>query len=145
MKLLIKTLNETAKEMYENHGHFHEGDAGLDLYVLEELKFLPGETHLIKLGISCQPTDGKAYYLFPRSSISKTPLRMSNSIGLIDGGYRGEIMASCDNIKDKEYIIKKGQRLFQLVATDSSSITYKIVDILEKTSRGKGGFGSTGK
>ncbi len=145
MELLIKALNETAKEMYENHGHFHEGDAGLDLYVLEELKFLPGETNLIKLGISCQPADGKAYYLFPRSSISKTPLRMSNSIGLIDGGYRGEIMASCDNIKDKEYIIRKGQRLFQLVATDSSLISYKIVDILDETSRGKGGFGSTGK
>ena len=145
MEILIKTLNDTAKEMYDNHGHFHEGDAGLDLYVLEELEFLPGETHLIKLGISCQPINGKAYYLFPRSSISKTPLRMSNSIGLIDGGYRGEIMASCDNIKNAPYIIKKGQRLFQLVATDSSPISYKIVDSLEDSTRGKGGFGSTGK
>ena len=130
---------------YDNHGHFHEGDAGLDLYVLEELEFLPGETHLIKLGISCQPINGKAYYLFPRSSISKTPLRMSNSIGLIDGGYRGEIMASCDNIKNVPYIIKKGQRLFQLVSTDSSPISYKIVDSLEDSTRGEGGFGSTGK
>ena len=145
MELLIKTLNKTAQKMYENHGHFHKGDAGLDLYVLEELEFLPGETHLIKLGISCQPINGKAYYLFPRSSISKTPLRMSNSIGLIDGGYRGEIMASCDNIKNVSYTIKKGQRLFQLVATDSSAISYKIVDLLENTSRGQGGFGSTGK
>ena len=145
MDLLIKTLNDTAKEMYENHGHFHDGDAGLDLYVIEDLKFLPGETHLIKLGISCQPIDGKAYYLFPRSSISKTPLRMSNSIGLIDGGYRGEIMASCDNIKNYEYIVKKGQRLFQLVAADSSSISYKIVDILDDSTRGDGGFGSTGQ
>ena len=145
MELLIKTLNETAKEMYDNHGHFHEGDAGLDLYVLEELEFLPGQTHLIKLGISCQPINGKAYYLFPRSSISKTPLRMSNSIGLIDGGYRGEIMASCDNIKNMPYVIKKGQRLFQLVSTDSSPISYKIVDKLEDSTRGEGGFGSTGK
>ena len=67
---------------------------------LEDLDINAGETKLIKLGISCEPLDGKAYYLFPRSSISKTPLRMSNSIGLIDGGYRGEIMASCDNIKN---------------------------------------------
>ena len=51
----------------------------------------------------------------PRSSISKTPLRLANSIGLIDGGYRGEIMACCDNIKDYEYTIEKGQRLFQLL------------------------------
>tara|TARA_Y100000994_G_scaffold235294_1_gene224824 strand:+ start:413 stop:850 length:438 start_codon:yes stop_codon:yes gene_type:complete len=145
MKLLIKALNSEAKKMYSNHGHFHEGDAGLDLYVLEDIEFNPGETKLIKLGISCEPEDGKAYYLFPRSSISKTPLRMSNSIGLIDGGYRGEIMASCDNIKDFQFIAKKGERLFQLVATDSSSISYTMTDDLSSTSRGEGGFGSTGK
>ena len=98
MKLFIKVLNEKAKKYYENHGHFHQGDAGLDLYVLEDLEFDVGETKLIKLGISCQPEDGVAYFLMPRSSISKTPLRMSNSIGLIDGGYRGEIMACCDYV-----------------------------------------------
>ena len=81
----------------------------------------------------------------PRSSISKTPLRMSNSIGLIDGGYRGEIMASCDNIKDYEYQVEKGQRLFQIVSPDLSSIQFTIVDNLSDTSRGLGGFGSTGK
>ena len=145
MDLLIKALNKTASEMYSSHGHFHDGDAGLDLYVLKNEEIAAGETKLIKLGISCEPLDGRAYYLFPRSSISKTPLRMSNSIGLIDGGYRGEIMASCDNIKDFDYIIEKGQRLFQLVATDSSPIYYKLVDELSETTRGTGGFGSTGK
>ena len=145
MKLLIKPLNEKAKKIYENHGHFHEGDPGLDLYVLEDICFFGGETKKIKLGISCEPEDGKAYYLFPRSSISKTPLRLSNSIGLIDGGYRGEIMASCDNIKDFDYTVKEGDRLFQLVATDSSPISYDLVDILSETTRGAGGFGSTGK
>ena len=145
MELLIKPLNEVAKKMYENHGHFHDGDAGLDLYALEDICFSPGETKKIKLGISCEPKDGKAYYLFPRSSISKTPLRLSNSIGLIDGGYRGEIMASCDNIKDFDYTVRKGDRLFQLVATDSSPISYALVDELSDTTRGSGGFGSTGK
>ena len=70
---------------------------------------------------------------------------MSNSIGLIDGGYRGEIMASCDNIKNFNFKIEKGQRLFQLVAVDSSPISYRIVNDLSETTRGKGGFGSTGK
>ena len=144
MKLFIKPHNDIAFEFYKNHGHFHEGDAGLDLYVLENINFEPGETKAIKLGISCEPEDGKAYYLFPRSSISKTPLRMANSIGLIDGGYRGEIMAVCDNIKTESYSAKKGQRLFQLVATDSSPITYELVESLEMTTRGTGGFGSTG-
>ena len=145
MKLYIKTHNATAQEFYRNHGHFHDGDAGLDLYVLEDLNFEPGETKAIKLGISCEPEDGIAYYLFPRSSISKTPLRMANSIGLIDGGYRGEIMAMCDNIKSEVYTAEKGQRLFQLVATDSSPIHYELVEELQMTTRGTGGFGSTGK
>ena len=145
MKLYLKALNDIALEYYQNHGHFHNGDAGLDLYVLEDIHFNPGETKPIKLGISCQPENGTAYYLFPRSSISKTPLRMSNSIGLIDGGYRGEIMAMCDNIKDFSYTVEKGQRLFQLVATDSSPIHYELVSDLSETTRGTGGFGSTGK
>ena len=144
MKLFIKPHNDIAREFYHNHGHFHDGDAGLDLYVLEDLHFEPGETKAIKLGISCDPEDGIAYYLFPRSSISKTPLRMANSIGLIDGGYRGEIMAVCDNIKSEAYTAKKGQRLFQLAATDSSPIQYELVEELEMTTRGTGGFGSTG-
>ena len=58
MKLYIKILNEKARSFYENHGHFHDGDAGLDLYVLEDIEFAPGETKLIKLGISCQPENG---------------------------------------------------------------------------------------
>ncbi len=145
MKLLLNPLNKIAYNFYKNHGHFHEGDAGLDLYVLESITFDPGETKPIKLGIACEPEDGIAYYLFPRSSISKTPLRMANSIGLIDAGYRGEIMAVCDNIKNDSYKIEKGQRLFQIVAFDNSPIYYKLTDKLSDTTRGIGGFGSTGK
>ena len=145
MKLKIKILNKNAKNLYEKHGHYHKGDAGLDLYVINDQIFKGYSTEVIKLGIACEPVNGKAYYLMPRSSISKTPLRMSNSIGLIDGGYRGEIMAMCDNIKDFEYTVEKGQRLFQLVATDSSPIEYEIKNELSDTTRGTGGFGSTGK
>ena len=145
MKILIKPLNDIARDFYENHSHFHKGDSGLDLYILEKQIFKPGETNKIKLGISCEANTGKSYFLFPRSSISKTPLRMANSIGLIDAGYRGEIMAVCDNIKDFEFKINKGDRLFQLVSADLSAINFKIVNNLSKTDRGAGGFGSTGK
>lgn len=144
VKLFIQPHSATARELYAEHGHFHEGDAGLDLFVLEDISFEPGDTKLIRFGISCEPEDGRAYYLLPRSSISKTPLRMSNSIGLIDGGYRGELMASCDHIKSEPFVAKKGQRLFQLVASDSSPIQYELVDELSETTRGSGGFGSTG-
>ena len=145
MQLLIKVISQKSKNYYQNHGHFHEGDAGLDLYVLEDMTFFPGDTKKIKFGITCEPADGKAYYLLPRSSISKTPLRMANSFGLIDGGYRGEIMAVCDNIKNFEYKLEAGTRLFQIVSFDSSPISYELVDELSNSSRGEGGFGSTGK
>ena len=145
MTLYIKPHNNTAREFYQNHGHFHDGDAGLDLYILEDIYFESGETKAIKLGISCESEDGIAYYLFPRSSISRTPLRMANSIGLIDGGYRGEIMAYCDNIKHDKYSIKEGERLFQIVASNCSEISYELRDELSDSTRGSGGFGSTGK
>ena len=80
----------------------------------------------------------------PRSSISKTPIRLCNSIGLIDAGYRGEIMAAVDNIKQEDYTINSGQRLFQIVAMDGSPLSFELVDELSSTSRGAGGFGSTG-
>ena len=81
----------------------------------------------------------------PRSSISKTPLRLANAVGLIDAGYRGEIMAAVDNIKGEDYTVEPNQRLFQLVAMNGSPISFEIVNELSKSSRGKGGFGSTGK
>ena len=145
MELIIKPLNDIAKNYYENHGHFHSGDAGLDLYVLENQIIKAGETSKIKLGISCENKDNKGYFLFPRSSISKTPLRLSNSVGLIDAGYRGEIMAAVDNIKDYSYTVEKGQRLFQLVSMSGEAVHFTLVDRLSDTSRGDGGFGSTGK
>ena len=144
MHLKIKPFNATARELYENHGHFHDGDAGLDLFVIREQTIYSGETSLIHLQIACESEKNKPYFLMARSSISKTPLRLCNSVGLIDGGYRGEIIAMCDNIKSDVYTAEKGQRLFQLVATDSSPIHLELVEELEMTTRGTGGFGSTG-
>ena len=131
--------------MYENHKHFHQGDAGLDVYIVEDQIINSGETTRIKLGISCENIDKKAYFLMPRSSISKTPLRLANSVGLIDAGYRGEIMAAVDNIKDIAHRLEVGQRLFQIVAMDGSDIHFNLTKELSQTSRGEDGFGSTGK
>ena len=145
MKLRVKPTSEVVRLMYENHGHFHEGDAGLDLFIIEKQVIKPGETSRIKLGISCENMDQKPYLLMPRSSISKTPLRLCNAIGLIDAGYRGEIMAAVDNIKQESYKVEKGQRLFQLVSMDGGPIYFELVDVLSSSERGEGGFGSTGK
>ena len=145
MNLKIRPFNAEVKIMYENHGHFHDGDAGRDLFVINEQTIDPGETTLIHLEIACETLEGRPYLLMPRSSIAKTPLRLCNSIGLIDGGYRGEIMAVVDNIKDEAYTVEPGQRLFQLVAMDGSPIHFELVEALSETTRGAGGFGSTGK
>ena len=145
MKLKIKPFNKDIHKMYENHNHFHQGDSGLDIYIIENQIINPGETIRLKLGISCENLDAKSYFLMPRSSISKTPLRLANSVGLIDAGYRGEIMAAVDNIKDFAYEVEIGQRLFQIVAMDGSAIHFELGDHLSETTRGTDGFGSTGK
>lgn len=145
MKLKIKPFNKDIHKMYENHNHFHPGDSGLDIYIIENQIINPGETIRLKLGISCENLDAKSYFLMPRSSLSKTPLRLANSVGLIDAGYRGEIMAAVDNIKDFAYEVEIGQRLFQIVAMDGSAIHFELGDHLSETTRGADGFGSTGK
>ena len=145
MKLRIKAFNDRAKELYENHSYFHTGDAGLDLFVVENQTIPAKSTKPIPLQIACENLDNKAYYLFPRSSISKTPLRLANSIGLIDAGYRGELIGMVDKIYDKDFQVKRGERYFQLVAVDSSPVEFELVDELSVSSRGEGGFGSTGR
>ena len=108
-----------------------------------------GETKLISLGIKCEAFNDKnkeghvSYYLYPRSSIAKTPLRMSNSVGIIDAGYRGTIMASVDNRSSESYTIMPGQRLFQLCGPNLEPVSFELVNSLSETRRGEGGFGST--
>tara|TARA_B110000014_G_C20107686_1_gene582820 strand:- start:1241 stop:1678 length:438 start_codon:yes stop_codon:yes gene_type:complete len=145
MDLKIRPFNAEVKQMYENHGHFHDGDAGLDLFVINEQTISAGETTLIHLQIACENTENRPYLVMSRSSIGKTPLRLANAVGLIDAGYRGEIMAVVDNIKKEDYTVEPGQRLFQLVAMDGSPIYFELVEELSDTTRGGGGFGSTGK
>ena len=145
MNLKIKTFSEDIHSMYNDHNHFHQGDAGLDLFIIKDKIIESGATERIHLGISCENLEQKPYLLMARSSISKTPLRLSNSVGLIDAGYRGEIMAAVDNIKDYSYTVKKGQRLFQLVSMSGEAVNFTLVDTLSDTSRGDGGFGSTGE
>ncbi len=145
MKLKIKPFNKTVKSMYINHGHFHQGDAGLDIFIASSQTIKAGDTTLIKLQMACESENNQPYLLMPRSSIAKTPLRLCNSIGLIDGGYRGEIMAAVDNIKTEDYSVEPNQRLFQLVAMNGEPIAFEIVDELSDSTRGDGGFGSTGK
>tara|TARA_B110001469_G_scaffold77180_1_gene73089 strand:+ start:91 stop:543 length:453 start_codon:yes stop_codon:yes gene_type:complete len=150
MHLSILPENDEIRGMYETHSYYHVGDSGLDLFFPEDINIEAGETKLIDLKIKCEafPDRDKntniSYYLYPRSSISKTPLRMSNSVGIIDAGYRGSIKVSVDNVSDEDYMIEKGYRLFQICSPILSQLTFQLTNQLSITSRGEGGFGSTG-
>jgi len=84
--------------------------------------------------------------LLPRSSTGlRTPLRLSNSIGVIDAGYRGELIAVVDNVSNKPFTINAGERYFQLCSSNLEPITCRIVQELSETNRNDKGFGSSGK
>ncbi len=127
-----------------------EGDSGIDLFCTEDCS-VPAHAYGFTLDfkIVCEriDSDGKngSYYLYPRSSISKTPLRLANSVGIIDAGYRGHIMAKVDNLSDSEYVIKRGDRLFQMCMPDLTMPIVVLDHVSVDTQRGTGGFGSTGR
>lgn len=151
MKLLLKTENTDLTNLYSNHQHYNPGDSGLDLFCPETITINPGETVKINLQINCEALHDNientnvSYYLYPRSSIIKTPLRLANSVGIIDAGYRGDIIACVDNIKSESYTINKGDRLFQICSGNLEPIQFQLVNELSNTQRGSGGFGSTGQ
>jgi dUTP pyrophosphatase len=122
----------------------HADDAGLDLVAPTDIMVPPHEMATIDFGIRCRRSGSGGYYLYPRSSISKTPLRLANSVGIIDAGYRGNIMAKVDNISDEPYIIKKGDRLFQICMPDLRPFNVVLGNVAVDTARGAGGYGSTG-
>ena len=148
MNIKIQIDDQNVKNLYENHSTFNSGDSGLDLFCPEDILVGPNETIFINFKIKCEVLNNQnkniSWFLIPRSSISKTPLRMANSIGLMDAGYRGDVIAAVDNIKNVNYEIKKGQRLFQVCSPNLEDINMELVESLSTTGRGEGGFGSTG-
>ena len=124
----------------------HDTDAAADLYAMETV-VLEGNTlgNKIRTGVSIQLPEGWLAMIIPRSSIgAKTPLRLSNSVGLIDSGYRGELGVLYDNTSDTPYVINKGDRIAQLLVMPSHRFQAQVVDSLEDSDRGTGGFGSSG-
>jgi dUTP pyrophosphatase len=152
--LHLYTENPELKALYQNHKTVHVGDSGIDLFIPENYHNLDGnKTYFISHEIICWMTDISgnlvSYYLYPRSSLSKTALRMANSVGIIDSGYRGNIIAAIDTIANRDeslYIIDKHSRLFQICEPKLSQIKLVVEDeIVQNSTRGTDGFGSTGK
>lgn len=153
MYILEILVNESVpgdiKEYYSNLEMVESNDSGIDLVVVDDVTASVGDVSTLNFKIKCQMVDESnssyyPYYLYPRSSISKTPLMMANSVGIIDKDYRGHIMAKVRNLGSTGYKVTKGTRLFQICSPDLSPIKVKVVDVLSTTIRGEGGFGSTG-
>ena len=120
------------------------GDAGLDLTAVTintTEMYIEYNTH-----ICVEIPEGYVGFLFPRSSISKYHLSLANSVGVIDSGYRGEIMARFKRTTNTahETLYNVGDKVVQLIILPYPKIELELVDDLTKTDRGAGGFGSTG-
>lgn len=122
-----------------------EDAAGMDFYQPESITIEPHQTQYVTLGLAMEIPKGYMLMLAPRSSMSKTPLVIPNSFGVIDADYRGEIKGIFKNTSDDEYLIQKGDRLLQGVLVPVGALKLLEVDELTETARGSGGIGSTGK
>jgi dUTP pyrophosphatase len=142
-----------------NERALEERDSGFDVYCSEESYLSLGDTVFLKFGIdaACVIKPGsvpynRAYWLMPRSSISKTPFVCANSMGLIDSGYRGALMGAIKMVTGEGLkTITVGTRLFQVVSGSAKPwskvvIVESVADLPKPSSeRGSGGFGSTGQ
>jgi len=126
--------------------HAHPGDAGLDLRSAVDVEVAPGERAMVPTGLAVAIPDGYAGFVLPRSGLaSRQGLTMANAPGLIDAGYRGEVICAVVNLDRRETVkIARGDRIAQLVIVAVPEIAPALVDELPPSKRGQGGFGSTG-
>ena len=144
MKVKIKKLHPLAVIPT----YAKSGDAGMDLIATSIMSETPSQI-TYGLGIALEIPEGFVGLVFPRSSIRKTRLQLSNSVGVIDSGYRGELQATFNKItttiENQKNDYKVGDRVCQIVIIPHPPIEFDEVDELSDTERGEGGFGSTGK
>ena len=147
--LMALPTTADARKLYKEHVKVHSSDSGLDLLCAQDYSIPPGETVRVSLGIKAtlvENGENLAWLVAPRSSLAKTPLRMSSSVGLIDSSYRGEVFVVFDNIGTNDanpYKIRKGDRLVQAVAFSGKPVSLQILEKLDETPRGEQAFGST--
>jgi dUTP pyrophosphatase len=124
----------------------HAGDAGLDLRSAVDVLVGPGERAMVPTRLSVAIPEGHAGLVLPRSGLaSRHGLTMANAPGLIDAGYRGEIICAVVNLdRDQAVQIRRGDRIAQLVVVAVPDMSPSFVEELPPSSRGGGGFGSTG-
>jgi dUTP pyrophosphatase len=147
LNIKIDSPNPQVHSFYNEFVNHHQGDSGIDLVYFSDLTLGPFQIGTIDFGIKCEmisleTNTYSSYMLVPRSSIASTSFHMANSIGIIDGGYRGNIKAKVCNVSNETNTFPHGS-YFQIIASDLKPVIVKVVDNLSTTTRADGGFGST--
>lgn len=144
IKYLSQKIGNEIKEPF----YATPGSAGMDLCaVLDEPYLLKaGERALISTGIALEIPENAAAFIYARSGLGiKHGICLANGVGVIDSDYRGEIKVGLINLGGEDYLINPGERIAQMVFSPVQKAVLTVKEDLEKTERGEGGFGSTGK
>uniref|UniRef100_A0A6C0I1X8 dUTP diphosphatase n=1 Tax=viral metagenome TaxID=1070528 RepID=A0A6C0I1X8_9ZZZZ len=161
LKLAICSTDNQMIDLYKTHVEKHNAailndpfpNAGFDLFVPDTVG-IPNSIEsckMVSMDVKCEMLDQDnrscAYYMYPRSSLSKTPLILGNHVGIIDSGYRGNLIGAFRNLDKRPFVVEKFTRLLQICNSSLYPIYVIIVDEseLSTTSRGSGGFGSSGR
>lgn len=124
----------------------HPGDAGADLFSVEEVTIPPGERRDVGTGLALAIPLGCAGFVQPRSGLAfRHGIMVVNSPGLIDAGYRGEVRVSLYNSGREPFVVGIGERIAQLVIQRVEEPAFAFAPELPQTARGEGGFGSSGR
>lgn len=142
-KYLLKIEKTSEKAIIPNYAH--EGDAGLDLYSIDQLVLAPGERALVHTGIKIQLPKNTEAQIRPRSGLAlKHGISLVNSPGTIDEGYRGEIGIIVINHGNESFNIEEGMKIAQMVVKPVWRVEVEEVNQMSETDRGAKGYGSSG-
>ena len=148
-KLEVRILDPRVGRDMELPRRATSGSAGLDLRACIDgpLELEPGQTVLVPTGIAIHLGDpGLAAVLLPRSGLGhKHGIVLGNLVGLIDSDYQGQVMVSMWNRGDRTFTIAPGDRIAQMVVVPVVQVEFEVVEDFEASTRGAGGFGSTGQ
>ncbi len=139
MKLKVKKLDKDARLPV----YGHSGDAGLDLFSAVDFVLQTGEIHPIPTGIQVEIPWGYVGLLWDKSGVSLQGVH--RLAGVVDAGYRGEVKVVMVNLSRKAYVIDRGMKIAQLLIQPVMEVEVVEAEDLNDSSRGEGGFGSTGK
>jgi dUTP pyrophosphatase len=141
IKIKIKKIKENAIVPK----YAHHGDAGVDLYSTEDYILKPGERTLVSTGIAISIPPGHEAQVRPKSGLAlKHGISIVNTPGTVDCEYRGEIGVIAINLGQEDFKIEKGNKIAQMVFNKIEEADFEEVEELDDTTRGDGGFGSTG-